>query len=761
MSLLEGSLAALQTGQQTFANQYDKRRQREALKINRERQDILNTEENERLKLKGYRETLGDIAQHTENVTENQDWATLLKERPELVVQLSNLRPEYNKFTKADGTEEQAELVGYDTTGDFIVPMVKRLDTGEIVPMTRGKSENGADEVVQLTKDQFNDHLTSRWEGGISKGALRDNDGILYSGAKTVNEYASRAATANLREASLDIVGNDSSKSPAQKAAFYGVINDTDDMDALKKVYESVGGDVDALIAESDAAAKLEWEASAQGQEEKKGLEAKEADEQRTPLQRALNPRNRPTMGRMAEERMSMLGMENPEEYEMLGTVNKAVEESGISAAGGKSGFLFKNQSTEDYERNTAAEDFYDRQSNQVAVAKAISRRPELKKEFETLGPLAFFEKYGKDIDQLAKPQRPQGSPSQGGYTPKGTAVSGPASAGGATTAPQIATRPPFELTEENIREAIKNQTEQPTQEQIATISSFLDSKGIETDADLITATKNGNVVPEDARFVAYVMGMTHSGNTSDKMNETQKLLNAMTYGDREVGQRERSTMDYNAGQSARATAQLQLDYQKHQFNVGKYDNEAAVKIIEETQDWANELFAAVGYMEKNDDGEYVAVEGAEFDGTVEQATEVGRLINRLVPKLNQSGAFGTYQDANGDPVPSPQAQAFMDRLNPALNFYAQAMANSDEAGIFDGQFYADFFRPNADGTTDFDLKRIRIARKGPNDAIQRIAYVDEDGVNSQEIDISDIQRDNPIVANLLAKTARANGMVK
>ena len=179
MSLLEGSLAALKTGQQTFANQYDKNRQREALKINREQQDIANTKENERLQLKGARETLGNIAQHTGNVTEEQDWAKLYEERPELIVNLSNQRPEFNVFTKADGTEERAELVGYDKRGDFYIPMVKRADTGEIVPMTAQRTELSGDNVVQLTQAQFNDHLKSRWAGGISKGALRDNDGIL------------------------------------------------------------------------------------------------------------------------------------------------------------------------------------------------------------------------------------------------------------------------------------------------------------------------------------------------------------------------------------------------------------------------------------------------------------------------------------------------------------------------------------------------------------------------------------------------------
>ena len=279
MSLLEGSLAALKTGQQTFANQYDKNRQREALKINREQQDIANTKENERLQLKGARETLGNIAQHTGNVTEEQDWAKLYEERPELIVNLSNQRPEFNVFTKADGTEERAELVGYDKRGDFYIPMVKRADTGEIVPMTAQRTELSGDNVVQLTQAQFNDHLKSRWAGGISKGALRDNDGILYTGAKTVSEYTTRAAAAQLRESSLDIVGNDPNKSPAQKSAFYQVVNDTDDMDALKQVFTSLGGDVDALLAESDKAARLEWEASAQGQEEKKRLAAKEAEE--------------------------------------------------------------------------------------------------------------------------------------------------------------------------------------------------------------------------------------------------------------------------------------------------------------------------------------------------------------------------------------------------------------------------------------------------------------------------------------------------
>jgi len=728
MSLLEGSLAALKTGQQTFANQYDKNRQREALKINREQQDIANTKENERLQLKGARETLGNIAQHTGNVTEEQDWAKLYEERPELIVNLSNQRPEFNVFTKADGTEERAELVGYDKRGDFYIPMVKRADTGEIVPMTAQRTELSGDNVVQLTQAQFNDHLKSRWAGGISKGALRDNDGILYTGAKTVSEYTTRAAAAQLRESSLDIVGNDPNKSPAQKSAFYQVVNDTDDMDALKQVFTSLGGDVDALLAESDKAARLEWEASAQGQEEKKRLAAKEAEEQRTPLQRALNPRNRTAMGRLAEERMSMLGITDPEEYDMLSTVKDAVEEAGIASAGGKSGFLFKDQTNEDYERNTAAEKFYDRQSNQLAIAKAIVRRPKLKREFETLGPLAFFEKYGKDIDQLAKPQRPQGSPSQGGYTPEGTTVSGrPSSA----AAPQIATRPPFELTVDNIREAIKNQTAKPTQEQVTAISSFLDSKGIQTDADLITATKNGSVAPEDARFVAYVLGMTHSGTTSDKMNETQKLLNAMTYGDRDVGVQEQEQIKSSRSQAATARATYQLE-------AAKYDGTQAEEIAKKGAEAVLKIQQDLGLMD---------ADGNPTDKIFEADGDDALKIARRIP------GFTTRLMRAKGPL---EAEAGMVALNQMLGLYMQAKAASDPNGIFSGENFKDIFRPEPNGSIDFDANNVRVAEKNASGMVTKVAYV-RDGVLSQAVTVTNLKGDEASVAGLLISAAKKN----
>ena len=750
MSIAEGALAALQMSQQASANQYNANRQREALKLDRERQDIQNRAEQERREVRGYRQVMGDIATQTGVVTEEQDWGKLHQERPDLTVLLSNQRPEYNKFTRADGVEVDAQLARYDFDEDrgTYIPMVKRFDTGEIVPMTRTRDESEAGEVVQITQQQFNDHLKSRWNAGITRGGLIENQGVLYSGAKTVNEYMAKALTADMRESALDLVGQDPQRSPRQKSEFYQVINDTNDIGALKQVYASLGGDADQLEADTKAAAEAQWLNSDAGRRQQK----QEANDDRTPLQRKLNPANQRPVGRYTREHMSALGITDPEEYRMVSTVSNAVSDAGINSAGGRTGFLFKKQSQEDYERNTAAEDFYDRKSNSVAVAKAIYRDPRLKEEFDKIGPLEFYEKYGNDIQQLAKEPQGQQSPSQGGYTPEGTEVG---KRPNSPAAPQLKAKPSFALTADNIKTAIRKQTERPTAEQTAEIGKFLNDRGIQTDKELIEAVNNGSVAPEDARFVAFVLGMTHKGNTSDKMALTQKLLNGMTYGDMEVGQKERATMSYNQGVTERQNTATRLAWSKHMLDIAQYDSEAGQKIIDDTETWTNQLFEKVGYLRKKDDGTYEAT-GADFDGDEKTAREIGRLIDRLVPKLQQARASGSY----GEGQISPQEQAYLSRLNPALSLYLQSKANADEASILDADFYMDFFQPNPDGTVDSDLNRVRIYEKGPRGTIRSIAYVDEDGVNSQSVDMSSIQKEDPIVATLLAQAALSNGMI-
>ncbi len=190
-------------------------------------------------------------------------------------------------------------------------------------------------------------------------------------------------------------------------------------------------------------------------------------------------------------------------------------------------------------------------------------------------------------------------------------------------------------------------------------------------------------------------------------------------------------------------------------LDIAQIDSKAGQKIIDDTETWTNQLFEKVGYLRKNDDGTYEAT-GADFDGDEKTAREIGRLIDRLIPKLRQARAAGSY----GEGQISPQEQAYQSRLNPALSLYLQSKANADEASILDADFYMDFFQPNPDGTVDFDLNRVRISEKGPRGTIRSIAYVDEDGVNSQSVDMSSIQKEDPTVATLLAQAALSNGMI-
>ena len=93
------------------------------------------------------------------------------------------------------------------------------------------------------------------------------------------------------------------------------------------------------------------------------------------------------------------------------------------------------------------------------------------------------------------------------------------------------------------------------------------------------------------------------------------------------------------------------------------------------------------------------------------------------------------------------------------LSLYLQSKANADPGGLFDGEFYKDFFRRDPDGTIDFDLNNVRIG-KTKNGKPTTIVYADQEGVRSQSIDVEDLQKDSKVIARLLIEAAAANGQV-
>ena len=230
----------------------------------------------------------------------------------------------------------------------------------------------------------------------------------------------------------------------SQLTQFGGLVNGIDlqsetAKDDLLKILASVGGDAEAVQAEGQARADALFA-------------EKEAEYgPQTEFGRTINPTGNVAVGPNTQDRMDQNGITDRRELDFISDMQKTIAGSDIGKMGNKSGY-FKKQSKADYDANSAAETFYDK--NEIAIGKALYRNSDLKAEFDELGPKDFATKY-KDVDL------------------KTLIPAGPAQT------MSIATAPTFALTPENIKQAIMTQTENPTAEQKSQISAFLTSKGV------------------------------------------------------------------------------------------------------------------------------------------------------------------------------------------------------------------------------------------------------------------------------------------
>jgi hypothetical protein len=200
--------------------------------------------------------------------------------------------------------------------------------------------------------------------------------------------------------------------------------------------------------------------------------------------------------------------------------------------------------------------------------------------------------------------------------------------------------------------------------------------------------------------------------------------------------------MNSAAAQGRAATRNAQTKYQELLVNQQKYDQLAVGPMQEYGVKALNKVYQQLGMMDE--DGEFT---DNAFDGDENDALLIGREISRFIPRLKT--AQGTVS-----------GQAGMDYLNPMLSLYLQSQANADKGGVFGGETYKDFFRQNPDGTTDFDLKNVRVG-KMVNGKPVSLVYADQGGVRSQAVDISTIQGDSKVIANLLVTAAVANSNQK
>ena len=266
MSLAEGALAAINMGQANWSNAARIDAQNAQLKIQRESQDIENQKfDDEQTKKKG-RENFSNIILATGKAYDpdhkTQNWVELQKTDPDLLVQLSNDRPEYQTFTDENGNVAQAKLHAYipaPNAEDGYIVQLQRLDTGAIVPLTEKRSANGNDNPRIISKEEFTRNLDRRFQAGIGKDFLEGNAGALMTAQSNLADHTAAVQESALSEAILDKAATTALRNdPAAMSEFYARVTATDDLEALKTMFTGIGGDADTLLAEVTAKAEAD-----------------------------------------------------------------------------------------------------------------------------------------------------------------------------------------------------------------------------------------------------------------------------------------------------------------------------------------------------------------------------------------------------------------------------------------------------------------------------------------------------------------------
>jgi len=722
MSLLEGSLAALQTGQQTFANQYDKRRQREALKINREQQDNYNAEAARIARKDKARSTVGNV---NAAIGQGKEWnktdgLALLEQRPELAIEMFNddASQEYRKFTNENGETVGSTVVRVDKNADgSYTPMVERFDTKEIVPMTVGRSaENTA--VVKLSPEDVQNTINSRYQAAITDGGLENTSSFLSTAQGIV---ANRAKQASLDLATQKIVNQD------ERAQFYQQINNIDieedgAVDALLSVFKSVGGDPEALKAEGQAAAN---EVFAQNLEKTDAFAEGSLGER---LQAA---------GVTREKWEALTPEEQAEVAERLqaGQDKSKLFDETVGAVGAR----LYDLGTTPFEM--AAEGFESLQKSWLGRKLGMSEVTDFNNESPNYGERveaneAAIRRESTPItaDRIDAMYNPPTTKTQPGRVPKGTGVGGPAP----TPSDPVIAPPPFELTAENVRDAILKKTANPTDEQKTQINTFLKAKGIDNDAQLEAALKRGEINRQEGLMLGWVLGATAEGDTNVKAGIAQNIENLIDRGDQDVGTLQQAQLESAQAQGAAATSQAQTAYAKFQLENKRYDSTQAEALAQTGADAFLKIQQELGLMDEN--GEPT---DNDFEANDSQTLKIARRIPGFTKRLMR--AQGPLE-----------AEAGMVALNGMLGLYMQAKAASDPNGILSGENFKDIFRPEPNGSIDFDANNVRVAEKNASGNVTKIAYV-RDGVLSQAVTVSDLKADEASVAGLLIAAAKKN----
>jgi hypothetical protein len=624
-----------------------------SIRIAREQQDIANYQQKQVQLKDTAKDVVGSIDGHfgAQGFSDyrSKPWAKLIDEAPEIAAKLANTKPDFTNFKNEDGDNVTAEVVGFDKREvdgqNVYVPMVKRRDTGQVVPMTVGRSADANDPVVQMSEDDLKDNMDGLWRGAVKNGGYQNDMSHLVGRESVVDAreeklVRDRSVATSLSEGILQTVGSDSSITPQAKTEFGNLVLGIEDPEELKKIAVAQGIDVDALVAEGQAAADAEIGATApEGSLEKLLFEqgvTREVWENSDPEKRKL------IVKRLNEEqdwgafKDKTVGRVMAQWEELVTFPFDQIANLGNSIAESKFG------------RRVGLSDLTDdpaptRQNKAVSEKEQeINRQKGMRTEEEV-----------------------------------GSSFSTPA---------------PFELTTENLQKAILDGTNQPTAEQQKEMVSFLDSKGIKTMADFEQQVIENKIADNDARMVAFVASMSHDGTAQQKDQVAQGLMNLIERGSMDTTQVQQASID--DAKSARRNAQYSAETAREQlrFDMQKYDDEAIPGVLEDAENLYNKVAKTAGLMDE--EGNFT---NDDFNASGDEAIIMGREITKYMG-LKGFKAMGPKS-----------LEAHLAGMKASVGLYVQALANDDKNGFFTKTNMLDFFRPDAVGAQAFDLRQLRV----------------------------------------------------
>ena len=624
-----------------------------SIRIAREQQDIANYEQKQVQLTDTAKDVVGSIDGHfgAQGFSDyrSKPWAKLIDEAPEIAAKLANTKPDFTNFKNEDGDNVTAEVVGFDKREvdgqNVYVPMVKRRDTGQVVPMTVGRSADANDPVVQMSEDDLKDNMDGLWRGAVKNGGYQNDMSHLVGRESVVDAreeklVRDRSVATSLSEGILQTVGSDSSITPQAKTEFGNLVLGIEDPEELKKIAVAQGIDVDALVAEGQAAADAEIGATApEGSLEKLLFEqgvTREVWENSDPGKRKL------IVKRLNEEqdwgafKDKTVGRVMAQVEELVTFPFDQIANLGNSIAESKFG------------RRVGLSDLTDdpaptRQNKAVSEKEQeINRQKGMRTEEEV-----------------------------------GSSFSTPA---------------PFELTTENLQKAILDGTNQPTAEQQKEMVSFLDSKGIKTMADFEQQVIENKIADNDARMVAFVASMSHDGTAQQKDQVAQGLMNLIERGSMDTTQYQQASID--DAKSARRNAQYSAETAREQlrFDMQKYDDEAIPGVLEDAENLYNKVAKTAGLMDE--EGNFT---NDDFNASGDEAIIMGREITKYMG-LKGFKAMGPKS-----------LEAHLAGMKGSVGLYVQALVNDDKNGFFTKTNMLDFFRPDAVGAQAFDLRQLRV----------------------------------------------------